>query len=329
MKVWHSNRNSQLILSYYLETVREFGFIPLVTQSDPGTENFGVANAQTLLRQTLDPSLAGFIQHRWMRQKKNVMPEIAWSQLRRRFTPGFENLLDEGVNAGWYDFNNTLQRMVFRWLFILWLQQALDAYVDRVNNTPKRRDHNKVLPHGVPLLIHTSSQNYGALDFKITVTPELINYTSQQYITPSHPVFDLVPPVLSAFIGECYDSLGRPPMVRTSVWQVYRKLLAVIQQRTETPVLLTAIATDPTNDPILDELHLLPDQEDLPFRDSEGDYYMGGIGGGMGLHMLLDNLVDEDEPNVEIDDVDAPPALLITAFSDEEVEVEDNIDEEA
>ncbi|KAI6102257.1 hypothetical protein F5141DRAFT_1008315, partial [Pisolithus sp. B1] len=46
MQVWHSNRNPQLILSYYLETVREVGFIPMVTQSDPGTENFGIANVQ-------------------------------------------------------------------------------------------------------------------------------------------------------------------------------------------------------------------------------------------------------------------------------------------
>lgn len=84
--------------------------VPLVRQSDPRTENFGIANVQTLIRQTLDPALSGFIQHCWMRQKKNVMPEIAWSQLRRRFTPGFKSLLDKGVEAGWYDVNNTLQQ---------------------------------------------------------------------------------------------------------------------------------------------------------------------------------------------------------------------------
>ena len=35
--------------------------------------------------------------------KKNVKPEIAWSQFRRRFTPGFEKIIQEGVTAGWYD----------------------------------------------------------------------------------------------------------------------------------------------------------------------------------------------------------------------------------
>ncbi|KAG6371003.1 hypothetical protein JVT61DRAFT_10722 [Boletus reticuloceps] len=76
--------------------------IPMVTQSDPGTENFGIANAQTMLRQLHDPSLAGFVQHRWMCTKKNIMPEIAWSQLR-------EDLLNQGVDVGWYDPDNTLQ----------------------------------------------------------------------------------------------------------------------------------------------------------------------------------------------------------------------------
>lgn len=66
--------------------------MPMVTQSDPGSENFGIANAHTMLQQWHDPDLHGTLQHRWMRNKKNVMPEITWSQLRRCFTPGFKNL---------------------------------------------------------------------------------------------------------------------------------------------------------------------------------------------------------------------------------------------
>ena len=86
--------------------------MPLITQSDLGTENYGIANAQTLLHQRYDHTLQGTLQHRWMRTKKNVMPENTWSQLRRRFTPGFETLLDEGVIEGWYDAGNTLHMYV-------------------------------------------------------------------------------------------------------------------------------------------------------------------------------------------------------------------------
>src|ERR1700743_1286075 len=77
--------------------------MPMVTQSDPGVENFGIANGHTLLRHYHDPALAGTLQHRWMNRKKNVKPEAAWSQLRRRWTPGFEDILDRGVNAGLFD----------------------------------------------------------------------------------------------------------------------------------------------------------------------------------------------------------------------------------
>ncbi|KAG2078334.1 hypothetical protein BDR04DRAFT_1124232 [Suillus decipiens] len=97
MRVWHSNRNPQLILSYYLDTLDMLGYMPMVTQSDPGSENFGIANAHTMLRQWHDPALQGTLQHHWMRNKKNVTPEIMWSQLQHCFMPGFKSLLEHGV----------------------------------------------------------------------------------------------------------------------------------------------------------------------------------------------------------------------------------------
>jgi hypothetical protein len=71
--------------------------IPLTTQSDPGTENYGVANVQTLLRHQLDPTLIGTLQHRWKRNKANVKSEANWSVLRCDFSPGFEDLFEQGT----------------------------------------------------------------------------------------------------------------------------------------------------------------------------------------------------------------------------------------
>jgi len=75
----------------------------------PGTENYGIANAHIMLWQWHDPALQGILQHHWMRMKKNIMPEITWLQLHRCFTPSFESILDRGVNEGWYDSSNMLQ----------------------------------------------------------------------------------------------------------------------------------------------------------------------------------------------------------------------------
>jgi hypothetical protein len=61
----------------------------------------------------VDDSLEGTRQHRWMRGHRNVKPEIQWSQLRRRFTPGYEDLLDQGMNSGWYEPSDPIDRCVY------------------------------------------------------------------------------------------------------------------------------------------------------------------------------------------------------------------------
>lgn len=84
--------------------------MPLLTQSDLGTENYGVANAQTILRHRLDPSLSETLQHKFRGNKGNIKPEIAWRRLRDVWSPGFEDLLTTGVNNGWYDPEQPLHR---------------------------------------------------------------------------------------------------------------------------------------------------------------------------------------------------------------------------
>jgi hypothetical protein len=129
LKVWWTNKNPRLIAHYYLEAARKLGGrdltvtlsmfphesarlegVPLITQSDPGPENFGVANAHTMIRHRLDPSLSDTLQHRWMRKNHNIKSEANWSVFRRDFTPGFETLFDQGINNGWYDVNDLLEQ---------------------------------------------------------------------------------------------------------------------------------------------------------------------------------------------------------------------------
>lgn len=114
LKVWWTNRNPRLIASYYIEAGRQAKGVPLVTQSDPGTENYGIANCHTNIRHRLDPSLANTLQHRWMRKKANIKPEIAWAGLRRTWSEGFENILDAGHLNGLYDPDDPIEKYVSR-----------------------------------------------------------------------------------------------------------------------------------------------------------------------------------------------------------------------
>ncbi|KIO08032.1 hypothetical protein M404DRAFT_96137, partial [Pisolithus tinctorius Marx 270] len=161
-------------------------------------------------------------------------PEIMWSQLRCRFTPGFEAILEQGVKEGWYDIDNMLERLVFHWLFIPWLQGELLAYKDHVNNTAKRHDYSwtnlKVMPHGVPNLIYESAGDYGAIDFKVKVDLVDIKHVQKLYITPTHLVFDLVPPAFGVHIESFYVDMGHPSVTRQNVWAIYHELCGLIQQ---------------------------------------------------------------------------------------------------
>ncbi|KAG1722714.1 hypothetical protein EDB19DRAFT_1916525 [Suillus lakei] len=222
--------------------VEMLGHIPMVTQSDPGSENYGITNAHTMLCQWHDPALQGSLQHWWMRMKKNVMPEIAWSQMCRHFTPGFETLLDRGVTSSCI------------------------------------------------------------LDFKIKLECEALDHVRDLYIDPSHVVFDLVPRPFSEFMECCYTELGRPLVTWQTAWDVYLHLLTIVQISKEIPHHIELY------DEAEEELTILPlieNHQELPYHeDANGAYYVGGVGGGLGLvdeHLdQLDSLVCDDEPDITL-----------------------------
>ncbi|KAJ7602178.1 hypothetical protein DFH06DRAFT_1348766 [Mycena polygramma] len=229
LKIWWTNRNPRLITSYYLEACRQVGGIPLITQSDPGSENYGIANCQTVTRQQLDPSLAGTLQHRWMNKNAmNIKPEAAWSLLRRNFTPGFENVLEQGADL--LDMGNPLQKLVFRWLAIPWLQGELDDYAFHHNTTPRRADKHKILPHGIPNMIHLKPEQYGTKDYKVVITPELFDQMQATWAPLDDPVFLLVPPAFEAEAQQLYAAIGSPPVDNDTFWGVYATLLAAFQR---------------------------------------------------------------------------------------------------
>jgi hypothetical protein len=72
-------------------------------------------------------------------------------------------------------------------------------------------------------------------------------------------------------------------MSRASAWNVYHHLLAVIREHVETPPLLAVIHDTVSDSDPETQLELLPNLKDLPFHETANAYYMGGVGGGLGL----------------------------------------------
>ncbi|KAG2045793.1 hypothetical protein BDR06DRAFT_977949 [Suillus hirtellus] len=249
-----------LVLTLESSYFQELGYMLLITQSDVGTENYGNANTQMLLRQHYDPILQGTLQHHWMYMKKNVMPEITWSQLQCRFTPGFKNLLDEGVIEDWYDSVDTLQMYI---VLVLW-------------------SYALVLPHSIPTLIYHSPEDFGVLDFKVSIDHEGIDCVYNIYIDASNPVFDLAPPMHGNFIKHCYDTMGYPAVTQSSVWTLAENPHPNLLLMTENEGAATCALT------------LISGHTNLPFNEEpDGMYYMSGVGPLIVWQFLSDELEND------------------------------------
>ncbi|KAJ4475485.1 hypothetical protein J3R30DRAFT_3671283 [Lentinula aciculospora] len=325
LKCWWTNKNPTLINSYYLEAFRKEGdcqcaaYVPLTMMSDPGSENFGIANMHTEICQTLDPQLQGTLQHRFMRTKKNIKSEINWSIYQRDFSPGFEDLFNEGLISGLYDPDVDLERLVFRQIAIPFMQEECDQWMNRRNNSKPRADQHKVLPNGIPAIIKKFPQQFGATEFRIGVSEDLMCNMEAKYSPPDHPVFQMTPPEFNhRAIGFLEHELGSPKVTMDSFWKIYSDLLDLFQSATINNVLLsTEVAQNGQIEGSIEkeEVELMPGQQELR--------YNGKVIGEEGLtdEELLNPFFRHDSENyleVEFTDDEDDRELEISDFTDDD-----------
>jgi hypothetical protein len=117
------------------------------------------------------------------------------------------------------------------------------------------------------------------------VEHEALEHVCNIYIKSSHVIFDLVPQPFGDCVQRCYDELGCPLVTRQTVWDVYLHLLGMLQINSEIPHHIDQLDNGEDD---LGMLSLLEDHDELPYHEeSNGTYYMGRVGGGLGLSVLL------------------------------------------
>ncbi|KAK7019212.1 hypothetical protein VNI00_018140 [Paramarasmius palmivorus] len=320
LKIWWNNNNPMLILSYYITFLKNRGATSLITQSDLGTENVLIARAHTYLRHRYDPGLEGTLQHRYKGEKQNVKLEIAWSLLRKTWVPGFEQILQQGLINNWYNPINIVERLVFRWVFIPWLQAELDFYMQRWNGRKKRRDKKKILPHGVPNEIAQHPERFGAVSFAVKIEQDTVKELEEIYIEKTNPVFYLVPPEMEILLKRYHQECGSPMVNRQNCWDVYKCLMVAFSH--EYPNGLDQVTANQWTQMDINASKggddRLPDQWHSPPQRmfSDGTPYLGGAFGGIGpgtSKALLDPFHAAHNFNEEHEE-DA----LFADFSDEE-----------
>ena len=140
----------------------------MITQSDPGHENYGVTNAQTVIHHHLDPTLAGTMQHQFAQGHNYFIQNKAKTYLKKASRKdGIEWMTFSKSMSQTYLGLNLYHSLVFWWLAIPWLQAEIDEWVHIKNRSAPWADKNKILPHGIPWIIRAKPHKYNALYFKV------------------------------------------------------------------------------------------------------------------------------------------------------------------
>ncbi|KAG0704749.1 hypothetical protein DFH29DRAFT_981365 [Suillus ampliporus] len=296
LKVWWTNHNPRLICGWYCDTVNKLGAMPLVTQSDPGTENNGIANGHTMLYHLQDPALAHTLQHKFKGQHRNIKPEIFWSQLRHRWAPGFEDVLEFGFTSGIYNPKDSLKRLVFHFIFIPWLQCELNLFAERFNNAKPHYNMHKILPHSRPNDIFYHPEKFGSQDFSVKVDGPSLDLVCHTYAPSDHPVFLLVPREFSEQAYAFMSELGHTKLTitRNNVWDMYADLLMCFQSIADKDHIWSVIIGQPA----------IPDDGEKPIGSEEMNvvdlppYIEGADETGYGAPVTLSSAERYSEPDV-------------------------------
>ncbi|QRV83586.1 hypothetical protein RhiJN_11602 [Ceratobasidium sp. AG-Ba] len=204
LRVWWTNSNPRLICSYYLDAVESSSppAVPLLTQSDAGSENYHVADAQTTLRQMTDPSLQGSRQHGVSQKHGNIKSEQFWSGMSERASSGLKQFLQLGIEDESYD--STVPLLVAR-----------------------RANVKSILPHDAPIRIYEQPEKYGGKDYKarVQVSSRAVTLVRQMYADPSDSVFQLLHPGFQDHAEKFYAEARGEPLTRENGWYYYHKIV--------------------------------------------------------------------------------------------------------
>jgi hypothetical protein len=256
-----------------------------------------------MIRQRLDQTLEGTLQHRWMRSKQNVKSEANWSIFRRDFTPGFESLFDEGLNNGSYDPHDPLERYVLScslfaslflecWILVLfsdglpfrgskpkptagWRFEIEPPHVQtRTKSSPREFRRSFVGLHTyltVRISRYEKLCSIGSSDVphmaieQIPVPPTLIDEAEALYAPRDHPVLQLVPPLFNTQVTSHYNALGRPTVTFDTFWIIYRQLVAQFRMVPNDNTLASILRdhTDTVSNGANDEIPLMENQKEF------------------------------------------------------------------
>ncbi|KAI9324506.1 hypothetical protein BDR26DRAFT_881204 [Obelidium mucronatum] len=257
LKVWKTNRQGALIARYYLEACRQFRKVWDKTIADNGLENPIPGKIQREMIQELVeefirefPEFADEVQinpedsHQTVYDSRlNQKIECFWSQFLRQLGWDLLNQLEKGVANGFYDVTDMVQRSVFQFLAIPYIQQVFDAYKLRFNSRDKRLQRNRGLPSGkgssATNLLADPTPWGGDATLGRVVSEEYLDQKIQDVYNEDH--CKLFPDHIRYWLEETHQVAGGGQVVTSvaSIWPIMKDMVQYINGHDDWPILIT------------------------------------------------------------------------------------------
>ncbi|KAF9445199.1 hypothetical protein P691DRAFT_676143 [Macrolepiota fuliginosa MF-IS2] len=114
--------------------------------------------------------------------------------------------------------------MVYRHIFIPWIQDELNTFHDQINYNHKHHNQHKIQPQGPPHDIYFHPNLYKSSDFWVNIDPQHLAQVCEAYAPSTDPMFTLVPPAFADAANAFIQELGIDAINLNNVWDTFKNI---------------------------------------------------------------------------------------------------------
>ena len=172
--VGNSNRNSSIVLRFYLSYIQSIKGIPKILRTDGGTENSLMLKVHTVLHEHIGNRHPCCIVGRSVH---NQRIERFWGYLRQHFTQRWIDLFHELLRENLYNPNDQINYELLQFCFTGILSKEIIDISEGWNYHRVRSTKGSICPAGIPEVLFFVPELNDGHDYESAVDDDLINFT--------------------------------------------------------------------------------------------------------------------------------------------------------
>ena len=186
LKVSESNKDPEIIVSYYINALKKLSGAPRKIRADRGTENVHICSSQRFLRRHHIDACAGEKSFQYGRSVSNQRIESWWSYLKKDTLEVWVNYFKDLRDQGLYNDTDNLNVEALKFCFYGCLQTDLDDTFEYWNNHRIRHTIGANGPHDRPNIMYELPAKFNCTERKVSIDISDLNLVESSLCkTPS------------------------------------------------------------------------------------------------------------------------------------------------